>query len=146
MSNQPPYGGPPSGKTKTLGLDYNVAALLCYVPCCINLIASILWLATEPKESKLVRFHSLQSLLLIGVFVVGYVVLFIIGMVLGVGTATVAPNSAAGAAASAGGLGIMLIIWILYLAAIVGVSIMGMIKAYQGQIWKLPVIGNIADK
>jgi uncharacterized membrane protein len=27
-----------------------------------------------------------------------------------------------------------------------GISIFGCIKAYQGQMWKLPVIGDIAEK
>lgn len=145
MSNQPPYGGAPTGKTKTLGLDYNVAALLCYVPCCVNLVASILWLATEPKESKLVRFHSLQSLLLIGVMVVCYIGLFIIGMVFAAGTA-VAPSGAAGAAVSTGGFGLLSILYLLFGVVVLVVHILGMVKAYQGQIWKLPVIGNLADK
>ena len=57
MSSQPPYGytTPPAtqGKTKVLGLDYSVAGLLCYLPiCCVNLIISIIWLATEPKEKR----------------------------------------------------------------------------------------------
>ena len=145
MSNQPPYGGPPSGKTKTLGLDYNVAALLCYVPCCINVIAFVLWLVTEPKDSKLVRFHSLQSLLLMGVIIAAYIILLIIFTVFGVGTAMV-QNSAAGAAASAGGFGLLSICWILFGVVVFAVHVMGMIKAYQGQIWKLPIIGNLADK
>src|SRR2546423_14232566 len=72
------YGGPPpENKTKTLGFKYNVAALLCYLPtclCCLNVIFGIIWLATEPKENRFVRFHAMQGLLLFGVnFVVSII-------------------------------------------------------------------------
>src|SRR5262249_25003831 len=54
-----------TGRTKTLGLDYSVAALLAYLPVWpVNLIFSIIWLNTEPKESRALRFHSTQSLIL----------------------------------------------------------------------------------
>ena len=140
MSTQPPYGGAPVGKTKTLGLDYSIAGLLAYLPiCCINVITSIIWLVSEPKENKVLRFHALQSLLLCGVSVVLSVVYWILAVVLAVGSSA----SEAGAAAGMGILGLLMF-------AIGGIllilDIIGMVKAYQGQIWKIPVIGEIADK
>ena len=52
-----------SGKS-ALGLDANVAALLCYVPvCAINLIFSIL-VIVQDKTNKVARFHAFQSLFL----------------------------------------------------------------------------------
>lgn len=150
MSNQPPYGytgGPqgggypppvaPTGKTKVLNLDYNIAGLLCYLPiCCINLVFSIIWLASEPKENRLLRFHALQSLLLIAVaFVVGVICWFLAIAV----AVTPGPGRTAG-----WGL-LNLIQWAVGLVFL-GISIFGCIKAYQGQMWKLPVIGDIAEK
>src|SRR5215471_4644117 len=102
MSSQPPYGqggyqggyqgggygappppGPTPGKTKTLNLDYGVAAMLNYIPtcfCCINVIPCILWLATEPKENRFLRFHSIQGLLLFGVWVILWIIFAVIGL------------------------------------------------------------------
>ena len=142
MSSQPPYGSSsaPQGKTKVLGLDYNIAGLLCYLLAClclVNVIASIIWLVTEPKENKIVRFHALQGLLLFGVGVV----LWIVFMFLGVGM-TFAPSNAASAG---GGLLISLVFWVCGLILFI-LHVIGMVKAYQQQIWKIPVIGSIADK
>ena len=75
--NPPP--GAPTGKTKVLNLDYNVAGMLSYLPiCCINLVFSIIWLASEPKENRILRFHALQSLLLIGLFFIVNVIFWIL--------------------------------------------------------------------
>jgi uncharacterized membrane protein len=140
MSTQPPYGGAPVGKTKTLGLDYNIAGLLAYLPiCCINVITSIIWLVSEPKENKVLRFHALQSLLLCGVGVVLGVVFWILAVVFAIG------SSASEAAASAG-FGLLSLVQFAIGGILLILDIIAMIKAYQGQIWKIPVIGDIADK
>src|SRR5262249_4911828 len=148
MSSQPPYGqgyqgggypppGSPTGKTKVLNLDYNVAALLCYLPIyCIHVIAAIIWLATEPKENRFLRFHSLQSLFLTGVSIVILVVFNFLG---------IGMSFAPGAAGAAGGGLMFLLYWVVCLILLV-VYIIGMVKAYQGQFWKLPVIGDLAEK
>jgi uncharacterized membrane protein len=155
MSNQPPYGYPPGnysgggyppppnrGKTQTLGLDYNVAGLLCYLPvCCINLICPILWLATEPRDNKFLRFHALQSLYLLGLAIVLGIVMFIVSMVLGI------MGAADPTGAVAGVLG--LLIFVFQLVVSVGIlilAIMGMVKAYQYEMWKMPIVGNLAEK
>ena len=153
MSYPPPGGyqgggypppSPPSGKTKVLGLDHNVAALLCYLPsclCCINLISSILWIATEPKENRFLRFHSLQGLML---FVVVLIV-NIVGRILGFGVAA----SGRMAGGGLGQLGASLLVTLIFLGislVLLIVHIIGCVKAYQGQMWKLPIIGDIAEK
>ncbi|MEK6284980.1 MAG: hypothetical protein AABO57_04500 [Acidobacteriota bacterium] len=157
MSNQPPNGYPPggpqgyqgggypppsapTGKTKVMNLDYNVAGLLCYMlPClCLaDLIFCILWLATEPKESRFVRFHAIQGLLLFGLgFVVG-----IIFQILGTGMAVTTSG-----VVEAGGFGLLLLVRLVVGVALLALYIICMIKAYQGQMWKLPIIGDIAEK
>ena len=145
MSNQPPYGypggqqgyqgggAPPTGKTQVLSLDYNVAAMLAYLPiCCVSLICSIIWIASEPKENKFLRFHALQSLLLSGASVAVYIVLWIVGVV-------------AGRIFFAFGL-LVLLLEIALGAVFLVLFIMGAVKGYQGQMWKMPVIGDIAEK
>ena len=141
----PPGPGGPGGKTQVLGLNYNTAAMLCYLPsclCCIDLIASILFIATEPKESRFMRFHALQGLLLYGVgFLIG-LVFYILSIVLHVG---VAVGTGSGAAGQGAGALVSLLSWGVGLVLLV-VHIIAAVKAYQGQMWKLPVIGDIAEK
>jgi uncharacterized membrane protein len=154
MSNQPPYGYPPggpqgyqgggypppsspTGKTKVMNLDYNVAGMLAYLPiCCINLIFSIIWLASEPKENRLLRFHALQSLLLIAAFFAVSLVFWFLTVAMAV---TPVPGSTAG-------WGLLSLLRLIFSLGFLVISIIGCIKAYQGQMWKLPIIGDIAEK
>lgn len=121
-----------NGKT-ALGLDKNVGSLLCYLPIClISLIYSIIVIASD-KENRDVRFHAFQSLLLSVLYIVAIVVIQVIGAV----------------AAGAGSTALAAIVSILALAVIVaflGAMIFGMIKGYQGQQFKFPVVGDMAEK
>ncbi len=149
------YGGgggfppPQDNKTKVGGLAYNVAAMLCYIPtclCCINLIPCILWLASEPKTSRFVRFHALQGLLLWGIYFAVYIIFYILSIALGVGsTISTTSDNPFGAAFAGGNLILSLIQLVVFLFLIV-LHIIGMVKANQGQMWKLPIIGDIAEK
>jgi uncharacterized membrane protein len=115
-----------------LGLDANVGALLCYLPICgISLIYSIIVLVTD-KTNKVVRFHAFQSLLLTVGYIVVVIAISIISAILAQISGTL------------GGL-FSLLIWLVMLAFL-GLMIFGCIKAYQGQSFKLPVIGDMADK
>ena len=138
-----PYeaGGPPSGapggKT-SLGLDSNVGAMLCYIAnflCCIGLVLAIVFLVTE-KENRFVKFHALQSLFLalvqLGLCLVMGILTTILGIILGIVHLSFLAfflNS---------GLGFVLLI-----AFAISLVIAGM-KAYGGQWYKLPLIGNFA--
>ena len=157
MSNQPPYGQPQGGgypppppqsdgKTKTLGMSYNVAAMLCYIPacfCCLNLIPCILWLATEPRENRLLRFHALQGLLLFGVWFVVWILFTILGFAFGASMSVMPGDS--GLVAAGGGLVLFLIRLCVGVGLLI-IHVVAMIKANSGQMWKLPVIGDIAEK
>ncbi|MEQ1570101.1 MAG: hypothetical protein ABMA64_30990 [Myxococcota bacterium] len=69
------------GKTKTGNLEFNVAAGACYLPVSfLHLIAAVVFLASEPREHRFVRFHAVQSLLLFAITVGGSLVLLIGGM------------------------------------------------------------------
>ena len=125
----------PDGKS-ALGLDANVAAGLCYLPICgISLIMSIIILVTD-KTNKLPRFHAFQSLLLLAStipLVIVYAVGF--GMALAIDAMIGFPL-------------FMIIVWLIMVVlglAIFVFLIIALIKAFQGQIYKIPVIGNMAD-
>lgn len=157
MSTQPPYGynqeggyppPPPQGegKTKVLGMGYNMAGLLCYIPVCccgLNLIPCILWLATEPRENRFLRFHALQGLLIFGVWIVIWIVFQILGVATGVGM-SVMPDSTG--LAQTGGALILLVIEGIVCIGLLALHVVAMVKANSGQMWKLPLIGEIAEK
>jgi uncharacterized membrane protein len=137
-----PPPGPPTGKTQTLNLDYNIAAGLCYIPVCgISLISSILWLVTEPKSNKFVRFNAIQSLLYGALGIVLYVaqiVVILVVALIGGATGSDAVSSILFFAAVA----VFGILWIGLLVT----WIIALIKAFTGKMWKVPVIGSLADK
>ncbi len=122
-----------NGKT-ALGLDSNVGAMLCYMPLCgISLIYSIIVLVTD-KTNKTVRFHAFQSLLLTAAYIVGIVVVMVVGGIL-VGVT---------------GSGILgSLVGLIYGVVILGflvLMIIGCIKGFQNNSYKLPVVGDMADK
>jgi uncharacterized membrane protein len=104
------------GKTST-GMNANVEALLSYL---LGFITGIIFYLIE-KENKFVRFHAMQSMVTFGAFFVLFFILMfipILGWML------------------AGLLQILsLVIWIVL-----------MVKAFQGEYFKLPVIGNLAEQ
>jgi uncharacterized membrane protein len=123
-----------SGGKTALGLDANVGAMLTYLPVCgISLIYSIIVLVTD-KDNKTVRFHAFQSLLLMAAcFVVVFAIVLVGGVLVGI--------------TGSGILGTLVFllycgVGLLFLIA----AIMGCIKAFGGQPFKLPVIGDMAEK
>ena len=141
MSSPYDAGGPPSGapggKT-SLGLDSNVGAMLCYIAnflCCLGVILSIVFLVTE-KENRFVKFHALQALFLVAAQIVVGIIVSVLGLLLNF-------------AFDAAGLGILSFFVILGLRLIlllifVIVWLVAGIKAYGGQWYKLPFIGDLA--
>ena len=100
------------GKSST-GMDANLAALLSYI---LGLLTGILFFVIE-KDSKFVKFHAMQSILMsAALFVIGFVVLFI-------------P-----------------IIGLFMPLVSLAIGIICMVQAYQGKWFKLPVIGDVAAK
>lgn len=122
-----------SGGKSALGLDANVASLLCYLPICgISLIMSIIVLVTD-KDNRTVRFHAFQSLLILAAVIVLWIALVVFGLVVAMAQSAI--------------LGLLLLlVEIVFIVALLGLMIFCMIKAYQGQIFKLPVIGDMAEK
>jgi uncharacterized membrane protein len=121
----PPAPGASAGGT---GLAPNIASLLCYI--CMP-ITSIIFLIIE-KENADVRFHAWQGT----AFGVGYIVLIIALEILA---------AILGAIASVLGIIIGFFVPIIGLAAFV-IWIVCLIKAYQGERWRIPVVGDFAAK
>jgi uncharacterized membrane protein len=141
MSSPNPEGGPPSGapggKT-SLGLSSNVGAMLCYIAnilCCIGVILAIVLLVTE-KENRFVKFHAVQSLLLVGVQLVVGIAVGIVGLLFRMALST----ADLGLIAVLLVFGLRIVLLIIFLA----IWILAGVKAYGGQWYKLPLIGNFA--
>ncbi len=122
------------------GLDLNVAAGLAYVPFLFcHFIISIGVLATD-KTNKLPRFHAVQSLLHTGVMFVGAIVF---GIAVAVVMAIVAILQVPAL------IFLIFLVYIIFLLFVL-VWFVGLviccINAFQGKIFKLPIIGNMADK
>jgi uncharacterized membrane protein len=132
VSSQPPAQ---AGKSST-GLDENIAALLSYV---FGWVSGLIFFLIE-KDSRLVRFHAMQSLLFnVLVAVVGialWIVLFVVFMIV---------SQVSGALATVLSL-VSILVWGVFLLGILAGFILCLVKAFQGQYFKLPVIGNFAEK
>lgn len=128
---------PPVQMTKSsTGLDENVAALLSYV---LTWLSGLVFFLIE-KDSRLVRFHAMQSLLLAIAGFVGGIVLWFAWVILIIIASQIA---------EALGLLVMIVVGLLIFVfglVVIGGWVMGMIKAYQGQYFKLPIIGSLAEK
>jgi uncharacterized membrane protein len=135
MQNPPPVQMTQMPKSST-GLDENVAAVLSYV---LNWVSGLVFFLIE-KDSRLVRFHAMQSLILAIVFFAGNIALYVAWIVV-----ALIVSQISGLLAWLVGLVFGLVIFVLFVAAVIG-WILGMVKAYQGQFFKLPVIGNFAEK
>ncbi|PYX61303.1 MAG: hypothetical protein DMG73_04200 [Acidobacteria bacterium] len=105
-------------------MNENIAGMLAYV----TIIPAIVFLVVEPfNKNRFVRFHAFQNIF----FVVAWIALWLaLGIVvhipfLGWATILIWPLI------SLGGL----ILWVVLV-----------LKAYQGQMFKLPVIGDMAEK
>lgn len=108
----------------TGGLTDNVAGMLAYV----TIIPAIIFLVLQPyNRSRFIRFHSFQSIFFCVAWTVLWIALGIVGQIPFLGWMTLLIWPLVGL----GGL----IIWIILL-----------LKAYQNQMFKLPVIGDIAEK
>jgi uncharacterized membrane protein len=133
-----PASGAPGGKTSFMSLDSNVGAMLCYIAnflCCIGVILAIIFLVTE-KENRFVKFHAVQSLFLAGLQIVVGIVIGILGLILSLALNAFDMSWMAWILI----LGLRFILLIVFLI----LWIMGGIKAYGGQWYKLPIIGNFA--
>lgn len=132
---------PPQASQSGSGLEPNIAAALSYI-----WIVGVIFYLLE-KENRFIRFHAMQSILFGIANSLLMIVLVIVGMILtfiSIGTSA----AIGGAIGTLVGLLVWLIwmlFWLIAMALFVGL-IFAAVKAYQGQMFKLPVIGNMAEK
>ena len=151
MQNPPPgqheygtaYNPPPpdTSQKSGVGLEPNIAAALSYI-----WIVGLIFFIME-KENRFIRFHALQSILYGVVWIVAVFVLAIVNIIIGVIFGVVA--SAAGDAGAFVGMIVWLIsmfIWLVFPLVYLGTLILAAVKAYQGKTFKLPIIGNMAER
>jgi uncharacterized membrane protein len=103
------------------GMEQNVASLICYV---LGFITGLIFVLIE-KDNKVVRFHAFQSLFtFLPLTILQYVLTYILAMI--------APA--------------LLIIMTIFSLAILVLWIFLMVKAFQNQMIKLPIVGDLAAK
>ena len=143
MASPYPEGGPPSsapgGKT-SIGLDANLGAMLCYIAnflCCMGLVLAIVFLVTE-KENRFVKFHAVQSLFLVALQIAVGIVVSILGLILSLVLNMIDMAFLAWLLV----FGFRLVLFLVFIAF----WIVAGIKAYGGQWYKLPIIGEFAWK
>ncbi|MBK8186224.1 MAG: DUF4870 domain-containing protein [Cellvibrio sp.] len=101
------------------GMEQNIASLLCYV---LGFITGIVFILIE-KDNKVVRFHAFQSLFtFLPLFILQYVLAIVLGAIL--------PG----------------IVFTLISLALLGLMIFLIVKAFQNQMIKLPIVGDLAAK
>ena len=113
------------------GLDANIAAALSYF---FGLISGAIFFAME-TESRFVKFHAMQSMLAS----VAAIVLWIVYMV--VWTVLVRIPFLGILAGIVGFLG-----WAVLALGMLGLWLFCMFKAFQGHRFKLPFLGEVAEK
>ena len=116
LSSPSPSGTPPRPASGT-GLQPNVAGLLCYV---LTWVTGLIFLLLE-KEDRFVRFHAFQA---IDFGVLWTVFLIVTSFIPAIGPVLAWLGSIAG-----------IVVWVVL-----------MVRAYQGQTWRLPVIGDHAAR
>jgi uncharacterized membrane protein len=111
-------GAPASPEAESsTGLSANVAGLLCYL---LGWVTGMIFAVLE-KKSTFVRFHAWQAILTFGVLTVAYLILFWIPFV---------------------GWILSILIWVLMFA----LWIILLIQAGSGKMWKVPLLGDLAEK
>ena len=106
-----------------MGMQPNVAAGLSYV---FGWVTGLIFFLLE-KQNRFVRFHAMQSILFFGGLVVIDILLSIIGRLPFIGIFT-------------GLIGILVL-----LVGFVGWIVL-MINGFQGKYFKLPIVGDYAEK
>jgi uncharacterized membrane protein len=106
------------------GMTDNVAGMLAYV----TIIPAIIFLVVAPyNRNRFIRFHAFQCLFFCVALLVLQIGLSVLTVIPFMGLITIPLHLVVGLGGFA--------LWIVLL-----------LKAYQGQMWKLPVIGDLAEK
>jgi uncharacterized membrane protein len=131
---QTQYGSPytttnPNGPT-SMGMDANVAAGLSYL---FSIVGGLIFYFGE-KQNRFVRFHAMQSILFNAFWIVLFIVLFTVQSFLYASVILIPLGF------------VFTCLTILLPLALLVVWIVLMVYAFQGKYFKLPVIGDYAEK
>ena len=110
------------------GLDANIAAALSYF---FGLLSGAVFFAIE-TDSRFVKFHAMQSMLASVAAIVIWIVYTVLASIL--------------AYIPVLGWLVMLLLWAGLALGMLGVWLFSMFKAFQGERFKLPYIGDVAEK
>ena len=103
-------------KVTALGIDENLEGALCYF---LGFLTGVLFLILE-KDNKFIRFHAMQSIaLFIPLFMIGFILSFTFVLLV-----------------------LVPLLWLLEFA----LWIFMMYKAYNKEMYKLPIVGDFAAK
>lgn len=128
-------GTEPASET---GLNENVAGALSYL---FGFVSGLVFFLIE-KENEFVRFHAAQSIVFSGLVILTYIALSVVGTV--VSTILFASTST-----FIVGSIVSLVLGLLWLGVALGgfaAWVYLVVKAYQGETTRLPVVAGIADK
>ena len=110
---------PASEKSTSTGLDANIAGMLAYF-----VIPAFIFLVMK-ETSRFVRFHSFQAIIM---WISSILIWIVLRVFLSIPF-----------------IGLLIIpVWMIVWLALVVVWIICMVKAFQGEEFKLPVVGDIA--
>lgn len=129
---QPPYGPPPLGNISpfemtSMGMRARTAGLLCYL---FSWVTGLIFLLLE-RENRFVRFHAMQSLLFFGAMSILSSIVRFFEVMFSYGFP---PYFGFGFISSALGI-ITFVCWIIL-----------MVSAHRGRYYKLPIVGDLAEK
>ena len=110
------------------GLDANIAAALSYF---FGLLSGAVFFAIE-TDSRFVKFHAMQSMLASVAAIVIWIVYMVLASIL--------------AYIPVLGWLVMLLLWAGLALGMLGLWLFCMFKAFQGERFKLPYIGEVAEK
>ncbi|UCF12493.1 MAG: DUF4870 domain-containing protein [Thermoplasmatales archaeon] len=101
----------------SIGLEENIEGAFCYI---LFFVTGIIFYILE-KDNKFVKFHAMQAIL---VFLPAWIIVILLGWIPVLGWII------------SGLIALLtLILWLIL-----------MLKAYQGEKFKLPIVGDIAEK
>src|SRR5690625_2197575 len=106
--------------TSESGLEQNIAGMLCMLCYVVGFVTGIIFLLIE-KENRFVRFHAFQSTIISSALLIVNIILTLIPIIGWIISLILVLFS--------------LILWILLL-----------VKAYKGELFKLPIVGDIAEQ
>ena len=113
-------------KDTTLGLDENIEGALCYI---LTWVSAVVFVLAE-KKSNYVRFHAFQSLFLFLPLTILWVLFYFVGPLIPIAIIK---------------LILLILSFLIIFFMLVAVIFLGA-TAYNGDTFRIPVIGDFAEK